>query len=68
MVPNVEIIKEEQRSYTIKVWVDTTGEKGKVNKAVLKILADHFKLKSSEISILKHEKIRIKIIPVDYEN
>ena len=52
----------------IKAWVDNPGEKGKANKAVLKILADHFRLKSSKISILKHEKIRIKIIPVDYEN
>ena len=68
VIPNAKIIRVEQSSNTIKVWVNSPAINGKANKAVLKILADHLKVKSREISILKGEKSPMKIIRVDSVN
>lgn len=68
VIPNAKIIRVGQSSNTIKVWVNSQAINGKANKAVLKLLADHFKVKSKEISILKGEKSPMKIIRVDSVN
>ncbi len=68
VIPNAKIIRVEQSSNKIKVWVNSPAINGKANKAVLKLLADHLKVKSREISILKGEKSPMKMIRVDSVN
>ena len=68
VIPNAKIVRVEQSSNKIKVWVNSPAINGKENKAVLKLLADHFKMKFREISTLKGEKSPMKIIRVDSVN
>lgn len=68
VIPNAKIIRVEQSSNKIKVWVNSPAINGKANKAVLKLLSDHLKVKSREISILKGEKSPMKMIRVDSVN
>ena len=68
VIPNAKIIRVEQSSNKIKVWVNSPAINKKANKAVLIVLAYRFKVKSMEISILKDEKSPMKIISVDSVN
>ena len=68
VIPNAQTIRVEQCSNIIKVMFNSPAINGKANKAVLKVLTDHFKVKSRGISILKGEKSPMKIIRVDSVN
>jgi len=64
VIPNArknEVIEEVDR---IKVKVNSPAIEGKANKACIKVLADHFKVKKSQISIVKGEKNRNKRIQI----
>jgi len=47
-----------------KVWVKEPPEKGRANRAVLKILADCFDTSQSNIKIISGNTSRLKIIEV----
>ena len=64
VIPNArknEVIEEVD---SIKVKVNSPAIEGRANKAVIKVLADHFKVKKSQISIVKGEKNRNKRIQI----
>ena len=64
VIPNAgksEIIREEER---LKVKVSAPAADGKANKAVIKLLADYFKVKEREIVIIKGEKSRKKQVRI----
>ena len=48
----------------LKAYLTAPPVGGKANKALLKMLAVHFKVKKSQLSIIKGEKSRDKIIRV----
>jgi len=47
-----------------KVWVRELPEKGKANRAVIKSLADYFKVSQSNIKIISGSASRLKIIEI----
>ena len=55
----------EDGSY--KVCVSSAPERGKANRELLTVLASHLGVKKSEISIVRGEKSRNKLIRVEYE-
>jgi uncharacterized protein (TIGR00251 family) len=66
IVPNSKkssIVKISERSYKIKV--DAPASKNKANKRLIEILAEHFKVSKSSISIIKGLKSRNKIVRID---
>jgi uncharacterized protein (TIGR00251 family) len=66
IVPNsksCEIVKVSENSYKIRV--DVPASKNKANKRLVEILAEHFKVSKSSISIIKGLKSRNKIVRID---
>lgn len=64
VIPNAkkaEVIKEKD---FYKVKVNAPAIEGKANKAVIKSLADYFKIKPKQISIIKGEKNSLKTIAI----
>lgn len=49
----------------LTVYVTAVAEKGKANDAIIKLLADHFKLAPSKFSIIKGVTSRHKLIKID---
>ncbi len=47
-----------------KVWLTATPEKGKANKALIKLLAEYFGVSKSNVRILVGQTARIKIVDV----
>ncbi len=50
-----------------EVWVDERAVAGRANKRLLEILAEHFKVAKSRISILRGTKSRDKTLQVIFE-
>lgn len=42
----------------------TTPEKGKANKKLIELLADYYKIKKSQVTIIKGEKNKNKIVEI----
>ncbi|MDR2812652.1 MAG: DUF167 domain-containing protein [Puniceicoccales bacterium] len=65
VIPNAsrsELITEENGD--LKVKVQTPPEDGRANKAVIQLLAKHFKVSKNRIKIIVGERSRQKIIEV----
>ncbi|TAL47389.1 DUF167 domain-containing protein [archaeon] len=63
-IPNAkkpQILKEED-SYKVKV--DAQAQDGKANSRLIEILADHFGVSKSSVSIIKGLKSRNKIVEI----
>lgn len=45
-----------------RIWITQPPEKGRANKAVIKILAEYFNITPSQITIVSGETSNIKII------
>ncbi len=56
---------EKFSNVSYKVWVTAPAEKGKANQAVVEFLADYFKVKKSQVSIVAGLKSREKVVRVD---
>ena len=66
IIPNSKepgIVKISENSYKIKV--DAIASKNKANKRLIEILAEHFKVSKSSISIIRGLKSRNKIIRIE---
>ena len=63
-IPNAKknFIKEENG--VLKVYISAPAVDGKANKAVCEILAEHFSVRRSRITILKGETSRDKVIEI----
>jgi uncharacterized protein (TIGR00251 family) len=65
VIPNAgknTIIQEEGR---LKIKVTAPAIEGKANKAVIDLLAIHFKVRKAAINIIKGEKGRDKIVEIN---
>ena len=54
----------KSRDNVLRVCVNQPPEDGRANEAVIKLLAEHFKISKSQIKIVKGEKSREKIIEI----
>ncbi len=64
VVPNAKVPKIKLENNGFKVYVNAPPEDGKANEAVIKALADYFKIKTSQIQILSGLTGRNKIIEI----
>ncbi len=48
----------------LRVYVTQPPEDGRANDAVIKLLAEHFKIPKSKINILKGEKNKNKVVEI----
>ena len=67
MLINVRVIPRAKKSQIkegepLRVYVSAPAEDGRANKAVIKLLSEHFKLPKSKIKIIQGEKSREKTI------
>ncbi|MCG3216801.1 MAG: DUF167 domain-containing protein [Candidatus Heimdallarchaeota archaeon] len=60
--PNSSSKKIEITENTIEIYVNEPPDKGKANKALLKLMSKKLRIQSSSISIIKGHKTRKKII------
>jgi uncharacterized protein (TIGR00251 family) len=51
--------------YDYKVSVDAPAEEGEANKRLIEILAEHFEIPRSSVSILRGFKSKNKIVEID---
>jgi uncharacterized protein (TIGR00251 family) len=56
-----KVVVEEDR---LKVYLTAPAIEGRANEALIKILADHLKVRKSEIRIIRGEKSRDKLIQI----
>ena len=58
---------DEVEDGSYKVYVSSAPERGKANRELLTVLASHLGVKKSEISIVRGEKSRDKLIRIEYQ-
>jgi uncharacterized protein (TIGR00251 family) len=64
VIPNAKKAEVIEEKDFYKVKVNAPAIEGKANKAVIKSLADYFKVKPKQISIIKGEKNSLKTIAI----
>lgn len=55
----------EKNGEVYKIWVQAAPEKGKANREMIKLLAEHFGLAPSQIRLVRGEKSRNKSLVID---
>lgn len=55
---------EQTDEHHLKVWVREVAEKGKANRAVEKVIAEHFQKPKSQVIIVAGQSSKEKIIEV----
>ena len=65
VIPNAKqnkVLEEEER---IKAYITALPSDGRANKALIDLLANHFKVKKSSVKIIRGEKSREKIVEIE---
>lgn len=68
----VEVVPKSRKNQVVefdqylKVSVNDPAEKGKANKAMIKLLAKHFHLTQNRILILSGTRMRKKLVEIDF--
>ena len=65
VIPNAKKNEVKGDSMGLKVYLTAPPADGKANKLLLKVLAEHFNVRGSQIKIIKGEKSRVKIIEIE---
>lgn len=65
VTPNASKQKIVEADNLLKVYVSAPPDKGKANKRLIKILSKYFKVKKSDLNIVRGEKSRDKILKVN---
>ncbi len=58
-----KVIKLSETNF--KVWVQEPPEKGKANRAVIRILADYFKTPQSNVRVVSGSTSKVKVIEIE---
>lgn len=67
---NVKVMPKSSREEVmeedggLKVYVKAAPDKGKANKAVIELIAEHYGVKKSDVAIVSGETARKKIVEV----
>ncbi len=64
--PNSSRQKVEQKNGVIKVYINSSPEKGKANKEVLEVFAKYLGVRKSSLKIIKGKASRNKIVSADF--
>lgn len=66
VTPNAKRNEVQEDGQGFRVYLTAPPVEGKANKLLLKLLADYFSCKKSQLKIIKGEKSKNKIIQVTY--
>ena len=64
VIPKAKQTKVLEESWGLKVYVTAAAEKGKANKAVLSVLANHFGVKKDQIRFITGFRNRNKVVEI----
>jgi len=64
VIPKAKQAKIVEESWGLKVYVRAAAEKGRANKAVIEMLADHFGVKKSQIWFISGLRGRNKVVEI----
>ncbi len=64
VIPNAKKNKVLEENGEFKVYVKDSPIDGKANKALIELLAQHFKVKKGVVRIIRGEKSREKVIEI----
>ena len=71
MILEVKVIPKASRNMVkkegerIKAYVTAAPEKGKANKALIELLAAHFRVRKSDIRVVKGEHSQVKVVSIN---
>ncbi|MFA4835076.1 MAG: DUF167 domain-containing protein [Dehalococcoidia bacterium] len=65
VIPNARKNRVLEEEGQLKVYLTAPPAEGKANKALIELLADHFKVKKSSVRIVKGEKSRNKVVEIE---
>lgn len=68
VIPRAKKEKIEEFNGGLKVYVSAPAIEGKANKKLIEIIAEHFKVKKYNVTIVKGEAAREKIIEINETN
>jgi uncharacterized protein (TIGR00251 family) len=64
VIPNARRDEVLEDGENLKVRLKGPAAKGKANKALIELLADHFQVKKRDVRIIKGERSREKVVEV----
>ncbi|MFA4905433.1 MAG: DUF167 domain-containing protein [Candidatus Margulisiibacteriota bacterium] len=64
VVPNAKQNKIVEEKDRLKVYLNAPPVEGKANKALVELLAEHFNVRRSQITILRGQKGRDKVLEI----
>lgn len=64
VIPNAKQDKVLDEGEKFKVYLTAPPTEGKANKALVELLAAHFRVKKSSVKIVKGEKSRDKVVEI----
>ena len=64
VVPNAKRNEVKKEGEGLKVYLSAPAVEGKANKALIKILAEHFRVKKSQVKIVRGTNSRDKTIKI----
>ncbi len=65
VIPNTKQNKIVDEGERLKVYLTAPAVDGRANKALIALLAEHFGVRKSSISIIRGEKSRDKVIQIE---
>lgn len=65
VIPNAKKARAVEESGRLKVYLAAPPVEGKANKALIEFLAGHFNVKKKQVSIIRGEKSRDKLVEID---
>ena len=65
VIPNAKQNKIVDEGERLKVYLTVPAVDGRANKALIALLAEHFGVRKSSISIIRGEKSRDKVIQIE---
>jgi uncharacterized protein (TIGR00251 family) len=64
VIPNAKQTKIVEEQEKLKVYLTAPPAEGKANKALIELLAEHFKIKKNQIKIIRGDKSRNKVLKI----
>jgi uncharacterized protein (TIGR00251 family) len=68
VIPNAKMNEVSQEGQDLRVRLNARPSKGRANKALTELLAEHFNVRKGAVKIVKGEKSREKVVEVDLED
>ncbi len=64
VIPNAKRVEIKKENDKYKVYLTAPAVEDKANKMLVKVLAEHFGVKKSQVRIIRGEKARDKVVQV----